>query len=134
MILLHIKYAYLNSIVLAQNAFFFLNFDLNGIDTENVFQIIFLLTFSAHVIEELTILEAASETSPPPQRESTVVVTKPVAKRANKPVSENIAHNKQSTNGFKPLSTPSNNTNELSPRKGYSDVPNFQLALCKFMM
>lgn len=84
---------------------------------------------SAHVIEDLTILEAASETSPPLQRESTVVVTKPVAKRANRPVSENLAHNKQSTNGFKPLCTPSNNVNELSPRKGYSDIPNFQLAL-----
>lgn len=84
---------------------------------------------SAHVIEDLIILEAADETSPPRQRESTVVVTKPVAKRANKPVSENLAHNKQSSNGFKPLATPSNNLNESSPRKGYSDIPNFQLAL-----
>lgn len=85
---------------------------------------------SAHLIEDIKIIENNKEKSKPTS--STVVVSKPVPKRAQRPVSENITY-------FNPgpsLNNPPKPAAKLllkseSPRKTLSETEMFQSALCK---
>lgn len=92
--------------------------------------------FSAHIIDNLVIIDAGDEI---PKPTSTVSVTKPVAKRVNKPVpvSETLIHNKLLAKtsievpsaSIKPQPILASTLKD-SPRKFNVDSSSFQAALC----
>ncbi|KAG8254040.1 enhancer of mRNA decapping [Homalodisca vitripennis] len=85
------------------------------------------VALSAHIIEEIKIIENVSE----PLK---ATVSKPVAKRAHRPVSENIAHFRPgpslNNTPAKQFSKPPPNIE--SPRKALNDADTFQSALWGF--
>ncbi|XP_054278956.1 enhancer of mRNA-decapping protein 3-like [Macrosteles quadrilineatus] len=86
------------------------------------------IVLSAHIIESIKIVENIDE--PDASVASTIVVPKPVPKRAHRPVSENIAHFKPNVNTTpnKQFAKPAPKLSE-SPRKALNDADTFQSAL-----